>query len=94
MLQGRQIPQMRVMAMPIMLHSQEGEGEEEEATEAVAGAVEVGAVGLVLVTHRVVEEDGGWPRRWRTREQSSKLLRTTDLVEQGRVIVGFWSLVL
>ena len=49
---------MRVMAMPIMLHSQEGEGEEEEATEAVAGAVEVGAVGLVLVTHRVVEEDG------------------------------------
>ena len=45
MLQGRQIPQMRVMAMPIMLHSQEGEGEEEEATEAVAGAVEVGAVG-------------------------------------------------
>lgn len=50
--------------------------------------------GLVLVTHRVVEEDGGWPRRWRTREQSSKLLRTADLVEQGRVIVGFWSLIL
>lgn len=60
-------PANAVMAIPIMLHGHEGEGEEEVATEAVAGAVEVGAVGLVLVTHRVVEEDGGWPRRWRRR---------------------------
>ena len=28
------------------------------------------------------------------KKKSIKLLRTTDLVEQGRVIVGFWSLVL
>ena len=80
--------------MPIMVHGQEGGEEEGEATEAVVGAVEVRAVGLVLVTDRVVEEDGGWPRRWRRREQSSKLLRTTDLVEQGRVIIGFWKLIL